>query len=83
MSRIVVAEELSPAGLEVLRQAGHDVVELAGADRKRLLTELASADALLVRSRTKVDAELLAAAPHLTVVGRAGVGVDNVDVGAA
>jgi D-3-phosphoglycerate dehydrogenase len=83
MSRIVVAEELSPAGLEILRKAGHEVVELAGADRKRLLTELASADALLVRSRTKVDAELLAAAPNLTVVGRAGVGVDNVDVSAA
>ncbi len=83
MSRIVVAEELSPAGLEILRKAGHEVALLAGADRKRLLAELASADALLVRSRTKVDAELLAAAPHLTVVGRAGVGVDNVDVPAA
>ncbi|PYQ33394.1 MAG: phosphoglycerate dehydrogenase, partial [Acidobacteria bacterium] len=83
MSRIVVAEELSPAGLEILRKAGHEVVELAGADRSKLLAELATADALLVRSRTKVDAELLAAAPRLSVVGRAGVGVDNVDVPAA
>ena len=83
MSRVVVAEELSPAGLEVLRTGGHEVVELAGASRERLLGELAQADALLVRSRTKVDAALLAAAPRLSVVGRAGVGVDNVDVAAA
>ncbi|HZI65491.1 MAG TPA: phosphoglycerate dehydrogenase, partial [Thermoanaerobaculia bacterium] len=83
MSRVVVAEELSPAGLEVLREAGHDVIVLADADRKSLLGQLGDADALLVRSRTKVDAELLAAAPRLSVVGRAGVGVDNVDVSAA
>jgi len=83
MSRVLVAEELSPAGLELLRNAGHEVVELSGASRERLLEELAGADALLVRSRTKVDVELLAAAPRLSVVGRAGVGVDNVDVPAA
>lgn len=83
MSRIVVAEDLSPAGLDILRKAGHEVVELAGAPREKLLTELSDADALLVRSRTKVDAALLAAAPRLSVVGRAGVGVDNVDVPAA
>jgi len=56
MSRVVVAEDISPAGLEVLRKAGHEVVELSDAGRERLLEELASADALLVRSRTKVDA---------------------------
>src|SRR5437867_12336680 len=83
MSRVIVAEELSPAGLEILRKAGHDVIELAGAPRERLLEELQNADALLVRSRTKVDAALLARAPKLSVVGRAGVGVDNVDVPAA
>ena len=83
MSRVVVAEELSPAGLEVLRNAGHEVVVLAEATREELLRQLTDADALLVRSRTKVDAELLAAAPRLAVVGRAGVGVDNVDVTAA
>jgi len=83
MSRVVVAEKVAEAGLDLLRQAGHQVVDVAGAPRERLLAELSSADALLVRSATKVDAELLAAAPRLSVVGRAGVGVDNVDVPAA
>jgi len=83
VSRVVVAEKISPAGLDLLRKAGHEVVDLAGAPREKLLAALADADALLVRSATKVDAALLAAGPKLTVVGRAGVGVDNVDVPAA
>lgn len=83
MSRVVVAEKVSPAGLDLLRKAGHEVVDLAGVSREELLAALKDADALLVRSATKVDAALFAAAPRLTVVGRAGVGVDNVDVPAA
>lgn len=83
MSRVVVAEKVSSAGLDLLREAGHEVVDLAGATRDVLLAALADADALLVRSATKVDGALFAAAPKLTVVGRAGVGVDNVDVPAA
>lgn len=83
MSRVIVAEKVAAAGLDLLRRAGHEVVDLAGAPRERLLVEIVSADALLVRSATKVDAELFAAAPRLSVVGRAGVGVDNVDVPAA
>jgi D-3-phosphoglycerate dehydrogenase len=83
MSKVVVAEKVSPAGLDMLREAGHEVVDLAGAPREKILEALADAEALLVRSATKVDAALLRAAPRLTVVGRAGVGVDNVDVPAA
>ncbi len=83
MSRIVVAEKMAEAGLALLRDRNHEVVDLSGAPRERLLEELTSADALLVRSATKVDADLLAAAPRLQVVARAGVGVDNVDVPAA
>ncbi|HEV2064534.1 MAG TPA: phosphoglycerate dehydrogenase [Thermoanaerobaculia bacterium] len=83
MSRILVAEKIAASGLAMLRAAGHEAVELSGAPRERLLAELLTADALLVRSATKVDAELLAAGPRLTVVARAGVGVDNVDVPAA
>jgi D-3-phosphoglycerate dehydrogenase / 2-oxoglutarate reductase len=83
MSRIVVAEKVADAGLARLRERGHEVVDLCGATREKLLAELKEADALLVRSATRVDAALLEAAPRLQVVGRAGVGVDNVDVPAA
>jgi D-3-phosphoglycerate dehydrogenase len=83
MSRVVVAETMDETGLDRLRQAGHEVVNLAGVPREKLLAEIKDAEALLVRSATKVDRELLEAAPRLTVVGRAGVGVDNVDVPAA
>jgi D-3-phosphoglycerate dehydrogenase len=81
--KVIVAEKVASAGLELLRTAGHEVLDLAGAPREKLLEALKDADALLVRSATKVDADLLAAAPQLSVVGRAGVGVDNVDVPAA
>jgi D-3-phosphoglycerate dehydrogenase len=83
MSRILVAEKIAASGLAMLKAGGHEAVDLAGAPREKLLAELATADALLVRSATKVDAEMLAAGPRLTVVARAGVGVDNVDVPAA
>jgi D-3-phosphoglycerate dehydrogenase len=83
LSRVIVAEKVADAGLAKLRERGHEVVDLAGAPREKLLQALADADALLVRSATKVDPALLAAAPKLSVVGRAGVGVDNVDVAAA
>lgn len=83
MSRILVAEKIASSGLAMLQAGGHEAVDLSGAPREKLLQELATADALLVRSATKVDAELLAAGPRLTVVARAGVGVDNVDVPAA
>ena len=83
MSRIVVAEKISPSGIDRLRGDGHEIVDAVGWPREKLLPALAGADVLLVRSGTKVDAGLLAAAPRLTIVGRAGVGVDNVDMPAA
>ena len=78
--KIIVADKISERGFTLLREAGWDVVSpMAGA----LATELATADGLVVRSATKVTAELLEQAPKLRVVGRAGVGVDNIDVEAA
>jgi D-3-phosphoglycerate dehydrogenase len=78
--KIVVADKISERGFTLLREAGWEVVTPAtGA----LTNELASADGLIVRSATKVTAELLENAPKLRVVGRAGVGVDNIDVEAA
>jgi D-3-phosphoglycerate dehydrogenase len=79
---VLVAEELSPAGIAQL-QSGFDVRYADGADRSALLPALADADAVIIRSATRIDAEALAHAPRLRVVARAGVGLDNVDVAAA
>ncbi|MCM2269311.1 MAG: phosphoglycerate dehydrogenase, partial [Thermoanaerobaculia bacterium] len=83
MDRILIADPLEESGLEILRAAGAEVVKLAAADRPRLAALLPEFDALVVRSATKVTRELLEATPRLRVVGRAGIGVDNVDVEAA
>ena len=79
---VLIAEELAPSVLAVLGDSV-DVRHVDGADRAALLPALASADAVLIRSATRIDAEALAAAPRLQVVARAGIGLDNVDVPAA
>lgn len=76
---VLVAEELSPAGIALL-ESDFDVRFTEGANRNALLASLADAEALIVRSATRVDAEVLALAPKLRVVARAGVGLDNIDV---
>ncbi|MFZ7088992.1 phosphoglycerate dehydrogenase [Curtobacterium sp. RRHDQ10] len=79
---VLIAEELSPATVEALGP-DFDVRTVDGTDRPALLSALADANAILVRSATKVDAEAIAAAPDLQVIARAGVGLDNVDIKAA
>ena len=79
---VVIAEELSPATVEALGP-DFDVRNVDGTDRPALLSALAEANAILIRSATQVDAEAIAAAPKLKVVARAGVGLDNVDIKAA
>ncbi|GAA2241673.1 phosphoglycerate dehydrogenase [Herbiconiux moechotypicola] len=79
---VLIAEELSPATVDALGP-DFDVRSVDGTDRPALLAALAEANAVLVRSATKVDAEAIAAAPKLQVVARAGVGLDNVDIPAA
>jgi D-3-phosphoglycerate dehydrogenase len=79
---VLIAEELSPATVEALGP-DFEIRHCDGADRAELLSAIAEADALLVRSATKVDAQALGAAKRLKVVARAGVGLDNVDVRAA
>ncbi|MFN8190767.1 MAG: hypothetical protein U0R78_10090 [Nocardioidaceae bacterium] len=79
---VLIAEELSPATVEALGP-DFEIRHCNGADRGELLSSIVDADAILVRSATKVDAEALAAATRLKVVARAGVGLDNVDVKAA
>src|SRR5262245_50149173 len=83
MARILVTEEIAPAGLDALRTAGHDVDVRLGLSPDDLLTVIAGAHALIVRSATKVTAAVLGAGTDLVVVGRAGTGVDNVDVAEA
>ena len=79
---VLIAEELSPATLAVLGD-GFEIQHCDGANRTELLAALATANAVLVRSATKMDAEAIAAAPNLKIIARAGVGLDNVDVPAA
>jgi len=76
---VLVAEELSPAAVATL-ETEFDVRRCDGTDRESLLVAVADAEAVVVRSATRVDAEVLAAASRLKVVARAGVGLDNVDV---
>ena len=79
---VLIAEELSPATVEALGP-DFEVRHVDGTDRKALLEALATANAILVRSATQVDAEAISAAPNLKVIARAGVGLDNVDIKAA
>jgi len=77
---IVVADPISQRGLELLRKPGWNVITPS---KDALAASLATADALIVRSATQVTAQILETAPKLRVIGRAGVGVDNVDLDAA
>ena len=82
--KIVVADDLPVSALDLLRaEVGWSIDDRQGRSPADLAADLVDADALLVRSATKVDAALLASAPQLRVVARAGAGVDNVDVVAA
>jgi D-3-phosphoglycerate dehydrogenase / 2-oxoglutarate reductase len=80
--RVLVAEALAPEGVALLR-AEHEVDERIGLARDELLAALPDYDALLVRSQVQVDAEAIAAGRRLVVIGRAGVGVDNIELPAA
>ena len=83
MPRVLIADQLSPAAVEIFRQRGLDADVKVGLSPDELLAVVGDYDGLAIRSATKVTANVLAAAPRLKVVGRAGIGVDNVDVEAA
>lgn len=83
MAKILVAEKIAESGLDELRGAGHDVEVRLGLSPEELLDAVADAEGIIIRSATTVTAEVVAAAPNLVVVGRAGIGLDNVDVEAA
>jgi D-3-phosphoglycerate dehydrogenase len=83
MARVLVTEKIADKGLDLLRDAGHDVDVQIGLDNAGLISAIAGAHAIIIRSATIVTAELLAAGTDLKIVGRAGIGLDNVDVDAA
>lgn len=83
MAKILVSERLAPAGIEHMVSAGHEVDERLGLSPDALLAAIGDYEALVIRSATKVTEEVLRAGRHLVVVGRAGIGLDNVDVEAA
>ena len=83
MARVLVTEMIADNGIERLRAAGHTVDVRLDLDADGLRREIAGSDALIIRSATQVDADLLDIATDLVVVGRAGIGLDNVDVDAA
>src|SRR5262245_46573632 len=81
--KILVADDVSESGLQPLRGAAFDVEKRTGLSKEDLIAALKSCEGLIVRSETKVTADILEAATNLRVIGRAGVGVDNIDVSAA
>ena len=83
MARVLVTEKLAARGLELLAGAGHEVDVRLELSPEALVEALAGANALIVRSATQVTAAALEAGTDLVVVGRAGIGLDNVDVEAA
>ena len=78
--RVLIADELSPAAVAVFRDRGLEVEQRTGMSAKELVAVIGGFEGLAVRSATKVTGEVLAAAGRLRVVGRAGIGVDNIDV---
>ena len=81
-TRVLVAEKIGDSGIDLLRE--HFEVDVGvGWDRAELEQRIGEYEGILIRSATKLDGDLLAKATRLRAVGRAGVGVDNVDVDAA
>ncbi|MCC5788051.1 MAG: phosphoglycerate dehydrogenase [Opitutales bacterium] len=82
--KVLVADRISPKGVAFLKeQDGFEVVEAYGSSPEKILELVADVHAIIVRSETKVTKEVIEAAPSLKAVGRAGVGVDNIDIEAA
>ena len=80
MARVLVTEEIAQPGLDLLREAGHEVDVQLALTPEELLKTVEGAAALVIRSATRVTEEVLDAGRQLQVVGRAGIGLDNVDI---
>jgi len=83
MPKILIADELSPRALEIFRSRGLEVDVKVGLKKPDLVEIIGRYDGLAVRSATKADKDVIAAGRNLKVIGRAGIGVDNIDIPAA
>ncbi len=83
MPKVLISDKLSPAALDIFKQRGVEADVKTGLSKEELIAIIGDYDGLAIRSATKVTAEVLAAAKKLKVIGRAGIGVDNVDIPAA
>ncbi|MEM2571287.1 MAG: NAD(P)-dependent oxidoreductase, partial [Thermoproteota archaeon] len=81
--RVLIADQIHEEGLNILRNAGLRVDNMAGINREELLKIIGDYHVLIVRSRTRVDKEVLTRGRRLILVGRAGSGLDNIDVAEA
>jgi len=78
--KVLISDNLSPEGIEILKSAGFEVVVKTGLKPEELAKEIKGYDGIIIRSGTKLTSELIQAADKLKVIGRAGVGLDNVDL---
>jgi D-3-phosphoglycerate dehydrogenase len=83
MAKVLISDKLSPLAVQVFRDRGLEADLAPGLSPEQLVERIGDYDGLAVRSASKVTGEVLAAAERLKVVGRAGIGVDNIDVAAA
>ena len=83
MPKVLIADKMSVSAAEVFKNRGVDVDVITGLTKEELIKIIPEYDGLAVRSSTRPDAEIIAAAKDLKVIGRAGIGVDNIDIKAA
>src|SRR6478609_6779316 len=83
MPKVLISDKMDPKAAEIFRASGAEVDEITGLDKEGLKKIIGQYDGLAIRSATKVTKAVLEAATNLKVVGRAGIGVDNVDIPAA
>ena len=83
MPKVLIADEMSPKAAEIFRARGVEVDEITGLSKDELIKIVGNYDGVAVRSTTKATKDVFAAATNLKVIGRAGIGVDNIDIPAA
>ncbi len=83
MPKVLISDKMSPSAMEVFKNRGVDVDVITGLSKEEIIKIIPQYDGLAVRSSTRPDAEIIAAAKNLKVIGRAGIGVDNIDIKAA